>query len=69
MLCTSVLTVMERRDDEFDVDELERVRSVNIAVSWRRYSYDCFVQAKRLETITQLNNNTCNSTFVFVHAF
>ena len=35
------------QDDEFDVDELERVRSVNKPEE----IYDCFVQAKRLETI------------------
>ena len=34
-------------EDEFDVDEMERVRSVNHPEE----IYDCFVQAKRLETI------------------
>ena len=35
------------QEDEFDVDELERVRSVNHPEE----IYYCFVQAKRLETI------------------
>ena len=34
-------------EDEFDVDEMERVRSVNHPEE----IYDCFVQAKRLKTI------------------
>ena len=53
MLCTSVLKPpllsilsMMDQEDEFDVDELERVKSVNLPED----IYDCFVQAKRLET-------------------
>ena len=48
MLCTSVLNIINNEwEDEFDVDEMERVRSVNHPEE----IYDCFVQAKRLETI------------------
>ena len=35
------------QEDEFDVDELERIRSVNHPEE----IYDCFVQAKRLQSI------------------